>query len=103
MICIPGYPVTGPQFLGIDIARPTPYNKAGYTRRYLQGTPVPSGLDATKCDDMSLLDYCYASEPQVLGGTGVRAFSGTPGGSIFVDSGGAPIACPVPPGVTVLE
>jgi len=102
-VCIPNYPVNGPAFLSIDLARPTPYNKSGYVRDYLQGAPIPAGADSTKCDLMSLLDYCYASAPQVLGGTGVRAFSRTPGGAIYVDSGGVPIACPVPPGITTLE
>jgi prepilin-type N-terminal cleavage/methylation domain-containing protein len=102
-ICIPNYPSAAPVFLGEDLARTSPYNKSGYSRNYVQDTPAPSGMDAAKCDPASLLSYCYVSVPVMVGGTGVRGFSGSPGGGIFVEPGGTAIACPIPLGTPPLE
>lgn len=101
-ICIPNYPPSAPQFLGADIARSSPYTKSGYLRSYLPGTAAPS-VDPTKCDVNSLLDYCYMSVPAQLGLSGVRAFSGSSSGAIYVDGSGAAIACPVPTGTANLQ
>ncbi len=102
-ICIPNYPSAAPVFLGQDLARTSPYNKSGYSRNYVQDTAAPSGVDSSKCDSASLLSYCYVSVPVLVGGTGVRGFSGSPGGGIFVDTGGLAIACPIPWGTPPLE
>lgn len=103
MICIPNYPSQAPEFLGEDLARTGPYNKGGYSRNYVQDNPAPSGVDAAKCDPSSLLSYCYVSVPIIVGGTGVRGFSGSPAGAIFVETSGLAIACPIPLGQPPLE
>jgi hypothetical protein len=46
--------------------------------------------------------HCYDSVPSNPGVTGVRSYSGISSGAIFVDTAGAPIACPVPAGTTPL-
>jgi prepilin-type N-terminal cleavage/methylation domain-containing protein len=101
-ICIPGYPALAPQFLAGDLGRAAPYDKSGYTRNYFADVPAPN-VNAAICDPQSLLNYCYASAPSQTGLSGVRAFSGGPSGSIFQNSTGAMIACPVPPGTAVLQ
>lgn len=100
-ICIPNYPATAPQFLAGDLGRNTPYSKSGYTRDY-----IPNGFPttvSTLCDPASILDFCYTSTPSQVGLTGVRSFLGGSAGTIFQDSSGAPIACPVPMGTATLE
>ena len=54
-ICIPNYPSAAPVFLGVDLARISPFDKSGYRRDYVQNGPAPSGVDAAKCDPDSLL------------------------------------------------
>ena len=100
-ICIPGYPAVAPAFLGRDLGQATPYNKAGYNRDYL--TIPAAGQDTTRCDPGSLFDFCYHSVPTSPGLSGVRAYSGTPAGSIYFDQAGNPIACPIPSGTFHLE
>ena len=99
-VCIPNY--IGPQFLGADIGRVTPYTKSGYDRTY-----IPNGnaanVQANLCDPASLLDYCYVSTPTTAGLTGVRSFLGGSAGAIFQDNAGAAIACPVPNGTDTLQ
>ena len=102
-IGIPNYPATAPEFLGADIARATPYTKSGYTRDWVAapGAVVPTQFQ----DPASVLDYCYFSTP-ASALTGVRSFSGSGAGTIYMDQTGAPIAaCPVVAGgnVTFLE
>jgi prepilin-type N-terminal cleavage/methylation domain-containing protein len=101
-ICIPNYPPGGPQFLGADIARASPYTKSGYSRSYLPGLQAPT-VDASKCDPNSLLEYCYMSVPAQLGLSGVRSFSCSSAGTIYADGTGAAIACPIPPGTEILQ
>jgi len=99
-VCIPNYPATAPQFLGADIARPTPYLKSGYNRNYTSGAPAVAV--GASCDPGSLVDYCYIAAPQsVL--TGVRSFSGGGSGAIYTDQTGAPLACPPPPGTQTIS
>ena len=102
MICIPGYPTAAPQFLSGDIGRPSPYTKSGYSRSYAQNVVAPS-VDPTICDPASVLDFCYTSVPAQLGLTGVRSFSGSSSGSIYTDTTGALIPCPIPTGTSPLE
>ncbi len=101
-ICIPGYPPLAPQFLGGDLGRTTPYDKAGYTRDYLANGVVP-GVNPAVCDPASLVDYCYMAAPTQTGLTGVRAVLGSPAGGIYQNTTGVPIACPVPPGTAMLQ
>jgi prepilin-type N-terminal cleavage/methylation domain-containing protein len=102
-IGIPNYPAGAPEFLGADIARPTPYLKSGYTRDLaLDPTPV---VPTTFQDPNSVLEYCYSSTP-ASALTGVRSFVGTGAGAIYMDQTGAPIGgCPIVAGgnVTFLE
>ncbi len=92
-IGIPGYPPTAPEFLGGDIGRAVPYTKSGYVRNWIAapGAVVPTTFQ----DPQSVLDYCYTSTPaSVL--TGVRSFSGSGSGVIYMDQTGTAIgACPV--------
>lgn len=100
-VCIPNYPAVAPQFLGGDLGRVTPYAKSGYTRDY-----IPNGFPSsvsTLCDPASILDFCYQANPTQIGMTGVRSFMGGSAGTIFQDTTGAPIACPVPMGTNTLE
>jgi prepilin-type N-terminal cleavage/methylation domain-containing protein len=102
-IGIPNYPATAPEFLGADIARQTPYNKSGYVRNWVAapGNVVPTSFQ----DQQSVLDYCYFSTP-ASALTGVRSFSGSGAGAIYMDQTGTPIAaCPVIAGgnITFLE
>ena len=101
-ICIPGYPAQAPQLLGRDIARTTPYDKAGYTRDYLANGVAPSP-NASVCDVASLVDYCYVAGPAQIGLTGVRSFLGGAAGSIFQNQTGVMMTCPVPPGTGPLQ
>ena len=95
MIMIPGYPSQAPEFLGQDIGRPSGYVKSGYTRNFIMGA-VASKVDSNKCDKTNaLISYCYASTPAQKGLSGVRAFSGSAAGGIFLDTTGAIITnCP---------
>ena len=99
-VCIPGYPSSAPAFLGRDLGRATPYLKGGYRRDYL--TTAASSVDP-KCDPGSLTDFCYASVPATPGLSGVRAYTGTPAGTIFFDQTGSIIACPVPSSAMFLD
>jgi len=102
-IGIPGYPPTAPEFLGGDIGRAVPYTKSGYTRFWI---PDPNPVTPTSFQDgASVLDYCYTSTP-ASPLTGVRSFSGTGAGAIYMDQSGVAIAaCPpvVSATVTFLE
>jgi len=98
-VCIPNYPPTGPQFLAADVARPTPYNKSGYTRDYLAGAAAAGG---PACDPNSVVDYCYVAVPMSML-TGVRSFLGGGSGAIFTDQSGILIPCPPPPGTQTLQ
>ena len=97
-ICIPGYPPTGPPFLGGDLARPIQYQKGGYIRDY-QSTAAAGG---PSCDPNSAVDYCYIAFP-VSGLTGVRSFLGSSIGSIFTDPIGLPLSCPPPAGTSTIS
>ena len=99
-VCIPNYPTTAPPFLGRDLGRVTPYQKGGYVRDYLT-TPVSS--PEPRCDPGSLTDFCYASVPASPGLSGVRAYSGTPAGTIFFDQTGTALGCPIPSSALSLE
>jgi prepilin-type N-terminal cleavage/methylation domain-containing protein len=101
-ICIPGYLAAAPQFIGGDLGRNAPYDKSGYVRDYVT-VGVAAGVNAAICDPNSVLDYCYTSTPSQVGLTGVRAFLGSSAGTIFMDSTGAALACPVPAGTLTLE
>lgn len=100
-IGIPNYPANAPEFIGGDLGRTSPYVKTGYTRTLAangQATNTPA-----HCDPASLLDYCYHSEPADVGRTGVRSFSATSAGAIYMDPSGTAIACPVPAATAFLE
>lgn len=100
-IGIPNYPAAAPEFIGGDLGRNSPYIKTGYSRTFTengQATDPPA-----HCDQDSVLDYCYHSEPADVGRTGVRSFSATPAGAIYMDPSGAAIACPVPAATAFLE
>lgn len=105
-IQIPNYPTQAPEFLGQDVGRPSTYVKSGYSRNFIPGT-VASNLDSAKCDATnSLISYCYTASPAQIGLSGVRAFSGSAAGGIFIDTTGTEIAaCPptVAGNVTFLE
>ena len=101
-ICIPGYPAQAPQFLGGDLGRPTPYDKAGYRRDYLVNAVAPS-VNPAICDPASLVDYCYVAGPSQIGSTGVRSFLGGSAGAIFQNQTGAMMPCPVPAGAETLQ
>lgn len=100
-IGIPNYPANAPEFIGGDLGRTSPYVKTGY-RRTLAANGTPTNRPA-HCDPDSLLDYCYHSEPADVGRTGVRSFSATSAGAIYMDPSGAAIACPVPAATAFLE
>lgn len=97
-ITIPAYPAIAPEFLGIDIGRPVPYTKSGYRRNFDLG-PNPTSVDPIKCAPVGddLLSYCYTSTPAQAGLSGVRAFSGTAAGTIFVDTAGTDLTGTCPP------
>lgn len=97
-ICIPGYPPTGPQFLGGDLARPPQYQKGGYMRDYQTAGAAGGG----SCDPNSALDYCYIAYP-ASALTGVRSFLGSSIGAIFMDPGGLPLSCPPPAGTSTIS
>lgn len=96
-ICIPNY-AAGPDFLGADVARVTPYDKGGYTRDYTGIGVAPANINLAAIDPNSVLDFCYSGTPFQLGVTGVRSFSGAASGAMFVDTSGAAIPCPIPAG-----
>jgi prepilin-type N-terminal cleavage/methylation domain-containing protein len=98
-ICIPGYPATGPDFLGGDLARAVQYQKGGYIRDF-QTTAAAAG--GPSCDPNSAIDYCYIAYP-VSGLTGVRSFLGSSIGTIFMDPTGLPLPCPAPAGTSTLS
>ena len=100
-IGIPNYPDNAPEFIGADLGRTSPYVKSGYNRT-LTANGTPTSVP-THCDQESLLDYCYHSEPADVGRTGVRSFSATSSGGMYNDPSGAAIACPVPAGTAFLE
>lgn len=100
-IGIPDYPDTAPEFIGGDLGRTSPYVKSGYNRTLAENGSATSVPD--HCDQQSLLDYCYHSEPVTVGRTGVRSFSATSAGAIYNDPSGAAIACPVPAATAFLE
>lgn len=100
-IGIPGYPQAAPEFLGGDLGRTSPYTKTGYNRTFAAGQQATNR--PAHCDPGSVLDYCYHSEPADVGRTGVRSFSATPAGAIYMDPAGNPIACPVPGATAFLE
>jgi len=89
VIGIPGY--MGPQFLGGEIARPTPYEKGGYVREYQAGEPA--SVVGPTCQMGSLSWFCYQSVPRNLGLTGVRSFVGAGHGAIYESPSGALINC----------
>jgi hypothetical protein len=93
-ICIPDYPTNAPQFLGGEVARPSPYTKAGYWRHY-EGFNVPEEIPS-KCAPRSVQFYCYASWPMTHGVTGIRSFVGTPVG-IYEDPDGGDTQCILQP------
>ncbi len=103
-IQIPNYPAVAPEFLGVDIGRPTPYTKSGYSRDWDSGVN-PTSVDTIKCAPVGsdLLSYCYSASPAQAGLSGVRAFSGSAAGTIFVDTTGTPMvgACPPVVGGTI--
>lgn len=100
-IGIPNYPPAAPEFIGGDLGRTSPYTKTGYSRNFAENGRAtnPPG----HCDPDSVLDYCYHSEPADVGRTGVRSFSATPAGAIYMEPSGAAIACPVPAATAFLE
>lgn len=100
-IGIPNYPGAAPEFLGGDLGRNSPYTKTGYNRTFAAGQQATN--PPAHCDPNSVLDYCYHSEPADLGRTGVRSFSATPAGAIYMDPAGAVINCPVPAATAFLE
>ena len=100
-IGIPNYPPAAPEFLGGDLGRTSPYTKTGYNRTFAAGQQATNR--PAHCDQNSVLDYCYHSEPADVGRTGVRSFSATPAGAIYMDPSGAAIACPVPGATAFLE
>lgn len=100
-IGIPGYPGAAPEFLGGDLGRNSPYIKTGYSRTFVENGQATS--PPAHCDPDSVLDYCYRSEPADVGRTGVRSFSATPAGAIYMDPAGNPINCPVPAATAFLE
>lgn len=102
-ICIPGYPTSAPPFLGGDVARVTPYDKSGYTRDYETLGSSPGNVDSNRCDPASVTDFCYTAVPALPGLSGVRAFNGTPAGTIYFDITGTPVPCPIPSTATPLE
>ncbi len=99
-ICIPNYPASGPQFLGADLARGTPYLKSGYNRDYATAG-VAAGVGVA-CDPASVVEYCYISFPASML-TGVRSFSGGASGAIFMDPAGLPLPCPPPVGTSTIS
>lgn len=94
-IQIPNYPSQAPEFVGQDVGRPSVYVKSGYARNFIPGTAA-SNLDSSKCDATnSLISYCYTATPGQVGLSGVRAFSGSAAGGIFLDTTGTEITtCP---------
>ena len=93
-IGIPNYPTAAPEFLGADLGRNNGSVKSGYQRDWIGGTAA-TGFNTAVIDTASVLDYCYTSTPANPGLTGVRSFSGTGTGAIYMDISGAAIACPV--------
>ena len=93
-IGIPDYPENAPEFLDGTLGREVPYEKDGYIRDWIGNPPASLwDLDTTKCDDESVLDYCYGSTPaNPLSGS--RSFSGVGTGSIQLDMTGRDI-CPL--------
>jgi prepilin-type N-terminal cleavage/methylation domain-containing protein len=99
-IGIPNYPIQAPEFVGGDLGRTSPYTKSGYSRQWTPGPPVTN--PGAQVDPQSVLNYCYASTPTSQL-TGVRAFSGSGTGALYVNPAGAQIACPIPAATAFLE
>lgn len=98
-IPLPGY--EGPEFLGADLGRASPYKKDGYLRRWTaNGSPSQSDCATTKTTSV---DYCYMATPSPSTDWSVRSFIGTGSGAIYVHEKGEPLPCPVPPGTSFLE
>lgn len=89
-IPIPGY--DGPDFLGPDLARTSPYRKDGYQRSWV--SPWPAVKLPSTCAPRSVLDYCYLADPVEPGRTGARHFGGQASGAIGVQLHG-PHSCPI--------
>ena len=92
-IGIPDYPESAPEFLEPELARPTPYRKDHYLRKWvgMEFMQIPGGLSPT-----SVADYCYISMPGNWIVRHGRSFSGMSTGSVVDDPEGSEIPCPVP-------
>ena len=98
---IPRPDYEGPDFLGADLGRASPYKKDGYERRWTpNGSPDPSKCATTPTTSV---DYCYMATPSPSTDYSVRSFVGTGSGAIYVHKEGGPLPCPVPPGTASLE
>lgn len=83
--CIPGYPASGPTFLGPDFKLPV---KGGYRRSFHPGPGAdPAQLPAASSRS-SVKAYAYVAEPVQPGQTGVRAFCGDETGVICSSTNG---------------
>ena len=103
-ICIPNYPANAPEFLSGSLGQMTPYVKGGYSREYTgYGAASCGGMGGMGMGGMSNLRFCYLAVPETAGLTGVRSFAGVAAGTIFVDTSGILIPCPVPGGTGTLE
>lgn len=107
-IAIPGYPDGAPEFLGLDLARPSPYVKSGYERAY-QAFHPPEDI-ASECAPTSVASFCYVSRPteqlRPRGGSAMpvwlanwlgieryRSFVATSDGAIYMDWEGRDLSC----------
>jgi len=97
-IGVPGYPSEDPSFISGRLGRPGPYFESGYVREFTP-TGVPPQI-LSSCDPGSTVDFCYSSSPAVMG---LRAFSGTGSGEIYVDPTGTTMTCPVWSGAAKLS
>ncbi len=101
-IGIPAYVRPAPEFLGADVGQAGLYTKSGYNRQWFPNPVAGAPPITSTIDPASVNDYCYESDPASAGLTGVRSFSGTGAGAIYVQVAGGVIGCDVPAGTAFL-
>ena len=97
---LPFYPSDDPSFISGRLGKPGPYFESGYIRDFRPSDASPPVVPYS-CDPSSIHDFCYSSSPAAV--MGLRAFSGTGSGEIYVDPTGIQMPCPVFSGAAKLS